>query len=389
MLQKHRNSLTTSALFVFCGVIFILGFHVGGLQLALLLAVRELNLYGAIVGLPVTVQFIALSITPLIFGPVSDRFGKKKIIAVFMVIFVLGSITTYFSGGILLFLVGIFIIGAGYSVCECSITAAIADLVGEDSEKSEKYINFSQSFFCAGAAVSPLILHMLMSNFYMPWRISFLICAIAMAVLIPTFLALYPSAIVEAQSVKEVDGSKKQVRKPLVLIGFIICMFIYSGVESGVAYFADMVLSIQLNSPHLGAYAIFLFWTAMGLGRFFFGRKKTIPPYATAASLLLTAMVLVAIALNQSEIVMLALFAVVGFTCACVWPGIVNLAVSTNKSATGTIMSYMNLGGGLGGAVFPFAMGVIMDVAGVPIAFFGLAVLAALASAMIYKFIQI
>ena len=129
----------------------------------------------------------------------------------------------------------------------------------------------------------------------------------------------------------------------------------------------------------MGAYAISLFWAAMGVGRFIFGRMKKIPKNATSISFLLIAIVMTGIAFVRHELVLLGLFALAGLVCSCVWPGIISFAVTLNKDASGTILSYLNLGTGIGGAIIPFLMGIIMDYAGLRYSFLIFAVLPILA----------
>ena len=354
-MMDIKNQHPKLLLPTFCAIIVILGFQVGGLQLVLLRAVQELNLGGAMMGLPLTAQFISLSVTPLVFGPISDKIGKKKIIAAFMLVFSVGSFLTGLYGSVVLFLVGLFITGAGYSVCECSVTAAISDIF----EKSrEKYINLCQSFFCVGAALSPLVLQWLMRTFSLPWRVSFFICAIAMIITLPVFLLSYPKNLpkMEEQTSEQTGNSKR-----LLLLGFILCMLLYVGVEGSIAAFADSLFTLELGMPVFGAYAIALFWVCMGIGRSIFGRMKKIPQYATSISLICMAVILFGIAFGRQEMLLLILFAASGLACSCVWPGITNAAVARNPGASGAVMSYLNLGAGVGGAVFPLIMSTGME----------------------------
>jgi fucose permease len=153
----------------------------------------------------------------------------------------------------------------------------------------------------------------------------------------------------------------------------VICIFIYVGIESGLAFYADTVFTVGLGVPAFGAFAISLYWAAMGGGRFYFGRIKKLPDNLPAKFLFLLTPVVIAIALCGQEIIMLALFLASGFACSCIWPGIVNAAIALDREVSGKIMSYLVLGGGLGGALLPLVMGMIIDSAGIPAAFLILA----------------
>jgi sugar phosphate permease len=123
----------------------------------------------------------------------------------------------------------------------------------------------------------------------------------------------------------------------------------------------------------------------MGVGRFYFGRAKKIPRYATAVSLISMAATMVCLGFLNNIIAMLGIFALSGLACACVWPGIINAAVTLNRNASGQIMSYLNLGAGIGGAVLPFANGAIMNFTNATVSFMSLAAFPALAGIYMWK----
>jgi len=344
----------------------MLGFEAGALQLALLSATTELGLSGAGMGLPVTVQFLSLSFMPLLFGPVADRTGKKKIVLAFMVVFIAGCLITWLCATSAQFLIGLFIVGAGFSLCESMTTAALSDAF---KEKGEKNINIAQTFFCIGAVGSPLLMQALIDGFSASWRVGFLIIAITMIAIIPvlSFAKFTPAVAVTKKE------AEKKSKHPFLLFGLILCMFIYAGSESGIAFFADTVFTIGLDRPVWGAFAISLFWGFMGIGRFFFGRMKRIPPNATAVSLFAGTALILVMMVCRHDVAMLVLYAAAGLAMACVWPGIVNATVAIDLSASGRIMSYLTLGGGLGCSLVPLAIGALINTGGIPVAFLVLA----------------
>ena len=356
----------------------MLGLQLGGFQLALLSAVKELGIEPAMMGLPITAQYIAISVMPLIFGPISDRIGKKNIIVYFMILFIAGCFVTWQSGSTMHLLVGAFIIGAGASVCECSVTASVSDVF---TGEQEKYLNFVHGFFCVGAVVSPLLLQALMDNLSASWRLIFLICAIAMAAILPAILSVRTTP---AGNINQ-PQQKNKIENPLLVFGFAICVFLYVSIEASLTFFADTVFTIELNYPALGALAISLFWGAMGAGRLFFGRLKKMPRNLPVISFFLLASAIIIIAFIRHEILILVLFTIAGFVSSSIWPGIVNAASALNRNASGAIMSYLNLGGGLGSAVIPLAVGAIMDAANMTVSFSVLTILSVIAGIYLLK----
>jgi len=362
----------------YCAILCIVGFQLGGFQLVLLSAIDELGISRAMIGLPITAQFISLCTMPLIFGPISDRFGKKLIIVIFIFIFVIGCLFVWQSGTVIIFLAGAFIIGTGASVCDCSVNASILDVfTGEE----EKYMNFALSFFSIGAVISPLLMQALMDNFSASWRLTFLISAAAMAAVLPVIMLVRTTT----GPVSKHPRKKQKIENPRLFLGFTICVFLYVSIEACLAFFADTIFTIELNFPAFGAWAISLFWGAMGAGRLFLGRLKNIPRHAIVVSLFCLALIIGGIILNRNEIVMLVLFAVAGFACSCIWPGIVNAAVALNRTDSGALMSYLNLSGGIGGSAIPLAVGVIMDAANFSVSFLVLIVFSVIAGVYMLK----
>ena len=338
--------------------IFLIGFELGGFQLALLSAANEFGINKEVMGSLVAAQFLAIALAPLFFGRLSDRTGKKRIILIFMVVYIVGCSMAASPGTIWLFVVGVFVVGVGFSVVESTVMAAVADAY---EERSEKYLNFLQVFLGIGAVVSPLILQAVLRVSPGFWRASFLICAIAMAVSIPFILFSYfkpaPEAVREEQ--------KPKAGNILVLLSFVFCMFIYMGVENGIAFYADSIFVLELNEPSFGAYAISLIWGFMAIARFFFGTRKKVPRLAVPISLFLLACFMAGIIFCENAIIMLCLFAACGAACGCVLPGIISAATSRYPAASGAVSSYCFVGGGFGGAFIPVLLGGVIGFTGI------------------------
>jgi MFS family permease len=117
---------------------FFIGFQTGGYQLVLLNVADTFGVNNLIMGSLVSVLYIAVIISPLIFASMSDRVGKKKVIIMACLVFVFGCTLITFFMHIVSFVLGIFIIGCGYSLVEGLANAALADAY---PEKSSRYFN--------------------------------------------------------------------------------------------------------------------------------------------------------------------------------------------------------------------------------------------------------
>ena len=377
MHLKPRN--TKLLLPAFSIIMVVLGTQFAGLQLALLRAVTEFQFDASMIGLPATFQFLAICFVPLIFGPISDRVGKKKVIVAFMIVFATGCLITGTCTSAAMFLAGIFIIGSGFSVCECLVTAAITDSFPENGEK---YTNYCLSFFSIGAVLSPLFLQALMDNFSASWRVIFIICTFAMAAVIPLILL----APIKPPSILKNTPVTKKTEKSFLLFAFILSVFFYMSIEACFPFFADTIMTHELNSPSLGAYAISLFWAMLGIGRFYFGIVKQIPKNITGVFFLCMTAISICMIFVRFEYVMLVMFALGGFACSCVWPGIINAAISLNRNASGATITYLYVVSGIGGALFPFIIGMLLNNYGLASSFSVLAVFPLIAGIIMLKY---
>ncbi|GHT86953.1 hypothetical protein FACS18947_7030 [Bacteroidia bacterium] len=166
----------------------------------------------------------------------------------------------------------------------------------------------------------------------------------------------------------------------------IFCMFAYMGIENGIAYFADTVFVRGLGAFSIGAYAISLFWASMAVSRFFFGKIKKIPRYAAPVTSFGVACLMVGIIFCKNGMLMLCLFAAGGLMCGCIWPGITSAAIALYPEASGTVMSYLMVGGGIGGALMPVALGAALVPWGISGSFIIIVVMAFAMGAFLWRY---
>ncbi len=239
-------------------LVFLLGFESGGFQLVLTDIAAEYNLDNTAMGSLVTVQYAAILVMPLIFGGISDKIGKKKVMAIFVPVLIAGCVFVILSHSVAAFMVGIFTLGAGYSVSECIGSAALSD---SDPHHAEKNMSLTQSLYSMGAVVSPLLINLLMGG-GMDWRIVYILTGIGFAALYP-WVCLTKFHKVSAPLAEGDRGGGFRLLRNGIFIALVVCIMLYVGLENGVAYFADYFFMVQLDYPQLSAYAIYALWLAM------------------------------------------------------------------------------------------------------------------------------
>src|SRR3954451_24802028 len=116
----------------------------------------------------------------LIFGQLTDRFGRKKLFLVTLVLYLVATVATAFAGSALYFYVARFFTGAGIGGEYAAINSAIDELIpARVRGRVDLVINGSYWLGAAAGALGSLVL--LDTNIFAPdigWRLAFGIGAI-------------------------------------------------------------------------------------------------------------------------------------------------------------------------------------------------------------------
>lgn len=348
---------------------FILGFECGGFQLALLKVAYEFRVSGVVMGVMASTQSCAGVVMPLLFGGLSDRVGKKTVILIFSVIFILGSFVTASALSAWIFMAGIFILGTGFSLCESTAMAAVADSYGE---KSARYMNLTQCGFSLGAVVGPLFADLVITNMDSGWRIVFITCGAASLILWPVILRTSfndrnPSELERAE-----DESPRGTLLTTVFVCLVIAITLYVGLEMGSSYFLDILFTESLGAPRWSAVAISAFWFATMASRLLSGLTRNLPKSLLVACFGISAAILLMLSGTGSFRLALVCCALLGFLFGPTWPMLVSFATQEFPSHSGFVSGVMVAAGGLGGTLMPVLMGALTDILDTKSAFIAL-----------------
>ena len=137
-----------------CTVGFCLGLEAGSFQYVLLKIAAEVSLDKTMMGSLVSVQFFGVMICPLLAGRISDRVSKKRIAAIFLLVFSAGCLLCGKSPGTGAFMAGIFVVGGAFTTAQNATIAALTDVYGT---RSGKYVNICQCLYSFGAVSGPIL----------------------------------------------------------------------------------------------------------------------------------------------------------------------------------------------------------------------------------------
>lgn len=345
-----------------CLLIGILGMEAGGLQYNLLLIGEELGLSTTQMGNLVSAKYLAFIVVPLALGGFADKYGKKIILVLFGLCFSLGALAIIMSSGFLLVLAGVFLMGAGYAMCESVGTAALADMYGEDASR---YINWSQSCFSIGALLSPVMGQFMGDVMGLNWRVFYHILMISYAL-----LALWatrmtfpkpPKVDNVVKSSQKAAGQQMDFSTKKKVIYLAVAMTLYAGMESGIAYFIGTHMTHVLGTESYNSLGLSLFWLLMIPSRYLVGVIKKSSKKMLLLSYIGSAVFILFVIMMTSRNALLIGYALMGFMFAPIWPLIMGEAGNLDPANSSRIAGTMTACCGLGGMVSPTVFGVLAD----------------------------
>lgn len=327
-------------------MLFFLGFEAGSFQWSVGKIAVRFGFSATKTGLLVSVQYAAMIVAGLISGLVFDFFSRNKAILIGMALFSMGCIfITIASEGLLTLLIGT--IGFGYSFTETAVTAELSDL-----PKGEQIIQFSQTFFCVGAFLSPLIMERLDSSY----QLAFLLPGL-FSIPVIVFFLMFPNTDYRKIQRNTSKGGKN-IPFPASLLLLMALFFLYGSIENGSAY---NMTDLFANESHksFGAYALSLFWLGMAVGRLAAAlRENSIKlTYGYFGLVICLGM----LALKHGGLFSLLFAMLLGLLCAPIWGQIMSDAAGKIPEYRGTVVGIVGIMSCLGGTSAPTILGLAKD----------------------------
>jgi fucose permease len=360
--------------FAVSGLAFFLGIELGGFNLVFLRIAQSFDLNTGMMGILVTSQYAAITLAPIAFGGIADRTGKKTTLLVCMPIFVIGCFLTASSGSVLVFAAGVFIIGAGYSVCESVSSSALSDTF---PGRENRYVNIMQSAFSLGAVVSPLFFGWFLDRFGYSWSWVFIVPGCGFILVYPLMILSGCRRVEPGNSGEKKAGTVFSILRSPFFIALFFCMLAYVAMETGISYFVDSLLVNEYRNPALGAWTISGFWFAMAFSRIVFASIRMKPRTMVLWGFSASAILLFALFLFRNQWMFFGSVVCLGFMMGPVWGMVLSTGMSAFQEKSGAIGGILYAGGGFGGIITPIIFGAIAEKAGFYTGFLLLAFIAA------------
>ncbi len=296
----------------------------------------------------------------LIFGPIVDRFGYKKLLVICTLLILIGMEGVAFSPSFFLFSISIMIFGFGGGIMNGAANALVSDI--SDGDRSAK-LALLGVFFGIGAFSVPLILGALLNHF----TYTHIIATLGIIVLLAVFVYLrltFPEPK-QPHSFPAKDALSLMKHPTLLLLAFIL--FFQSGMEITTGgwtatYFQD-VLNVEASTA---VTLLSFFWIGMMMSRLAISRilKWRAPAIIIKISMAI-AMAGAFILLNTNNPVM-ATFSIflLGAGFAAVFPLLLGYIGDLYPGMTGTAFSMAFTIALIGGMLLPYIAGVVGDLFG-------------------------
>ena len=319
-----------------------------------------------------SVFFIAYGLTSVPFGILINKFGTK-------VTLVFGSLIT--TIGVLMFasVPGYFANMASMFTCGVGITAiqvALNPLVKEVSnpEKYSRNLTLFMVLFGVGSTIAPYIVTLVKSR-GLEWNYTYWLFTIISTIMV--FSLAFPKYPEEKKT--EDKGQKSEnsfvilLKDPLIIM-YTLAIFLYVGVEVGVAYNIALFLEdahkistvFGNNAEAMKNATVGNYWFGLLVGRLIgsfvldkISTKKAIQIYISLAALSLA----VAVFSKNLNLVLWA-FPFVGFFISIMFPSIYGLAINSYKKEHSSIVSGILCTAIIGGAVVAPVIAKVSEITG-------------------------
>ena len=341
-------------------------------------------------------NFIAYAFMGIPAGLLLQKIGYKKTALSAIAVGFVGVGVQYLSGiaeSFAVYLIGAFI--AGFSMCMLNtVVNPMLNTLGGGGRKGNQLIQIGGTFNSLNATIVPVLVGYLIGNAAQPSiKDATPALFLAMGIFALVFVVLFLMTIPEPRLERTVKEETKSKHSPLSFRHFIfgaVAIFVYVGVEVGIANISNLFLTTDISKGGLGidtttaGTVIGTYWFLMLIGRFVgasVGTKFSSKAMLVFVCSLGIAFVLAAIFSPISTIVKMPVFqsdisfgfaevplgimllVLCGLCTSVMWGGIFNLAVEGlgkyTEAASGIFM-VMVCGGGL----LPLLQGGVADMAG-------------------------
>jgi len=308
----------------------------------------------------VFIWFFILSVPS---GVLQDRFGKRRVLNLGMIITALGLLVPYFLFTKATVFFGFALLGIGNTIVQVSANPLLVDVV--PSDKKSSFLSFSQFIKAIGSMIAPFVAAMFADRFG-DWKLMFLAFGIV-SVLSVIWLAM--------TRIEETKNTEKRatISSSLGLLGnryialMVLGIFLVVGIDVGINAVSGQFLLNKFESAQEFAEkgrSVYFFGKMLGT----FAGALMLAMLSSRKFLLWTSVLglasLLALLAAPGEMIAMVIIFIVGLGVANIFPLIFSLTVGKHPFRANEISGLMIMAVS-GGAAIPPLIGFLTDTVGI------------------------
>lgn len=324
---------------------------------------KQLGLVESLGGLLQIVYFSGVLVGTLMITRLMQRFTVKQILLAQVLVLSASLLAAAASPAYPLILCFYLFTGLANGIL---ITMPGAYVTGVAGEQSPRYQNMLYAFLSLGIVLGPVL-----PGLIARWNISFRVALVAPGILIIPFAI--PLALVEMQRVHEVDRlSVKLIRDVLsfnraLFLGLLMALLLYAAAKSSVStWLVRFLESGEGVAPGVAHLVLMVVAGLITTGRWLCGYlSKKIDPFNILEVISLASAIVVFVApLPSSKTASFILYPLLGLVFAGIYPFLLGYAAWFPRAESSAVFTSIIAAGAIGGAIFPYAVGLLNQYVG-------------------------
>ena len=159
---------------------------------------REFGITKAEVGFSLTSYFVGIALGQLAYGPIMDKFGRRRPLLFGLIIYIIAAISCYYSPNLSWLVISRFFLAVGASAGMVASKAVVRDVF--PSEEVARAISFLMLIMGGAPIIAPTIGGMVVSHF--SWHAIFLILALFAGLMFISVTLFLPESITPDKTVR-------------------------------------------------------------------------------------------------------------------------------------------------------------------------------------------
>lgn len=354
MNQKKTTIAYFFAMFLFLGLYFSMLQRVVG-EIALKYGLDHTSL-----GLIITMTYLGFTISPILTGEATDRFGRRPVVTFAFLCMLGGFALAYFIHSAWGVGAGFFVSGFAFGMFEMTLSSILADI---DPEHANRVLNYSRLCYALGTIAGPFIAMGLLEGFK-DWAAVLALDIVLLFALFLLFLRLsYPAPIYSNRIEKPADRQPVTFRmlRSWILIALSFSLMMYFAVEAGLTFYVSQYIGTITQNTLYITLALSVFWLFAAAGRLIAAQIRANAHLLIGVLTLIIALGLGFCLLTNNLVLSILSFGLMGLGCSAVYPTLLAAASKNFPHFTATVFGILISIGGVGGILQPLVMGAVAD----------------------------